>query len=76
MVKVRGDLDSHAVAAVGRVTDTPSVIDLSDATLVDVYALDSFVDYIGATFVAGRPLRDALDALGLRTEPTLAAAFL
>jgi hypothetical protein len=75
VVKVRGDLDSAAIAAVGRATGAPAVIDLRDATLVDVYALDSLVDCIGAIFVADRPLRDALDALGLRTESTLAAAF-
>jgi anti-anti-sigma regulatory factor len=76
VVKVRGDLDSAAVGAVARATGAAAVIDLRDATLVDVYALDSLVDCIDSVFVANRPLRDALDALGLRTESTLAAAFL
>lgn len=76
VVKVRGDLDSAAVAAVARATKTPAVIDLRDATVIDVYALESLVDCRDSIFVADRPLRDALDALGLRTESTLAAAVL
>ena len=52
VVKVRGDLD--AVAAVAQAEGIPTVIDLLDATLVDVYALD---------------------ALRLRTESSLGAAF-
>jgi hypothetical protein len=54
VVKVRGDLDSDAVAAVAQAEGIPTVIDLLDATLVDVYALD---------------------ALRLRTESSLGAAF-
>ena len=76
VVKVRGDLDSAAVAAVARATKTPTVVDLREATVIDVWALDSLVDCSDAIFVADRPLRDALDALGLRTESTLAAAVL
>ena len=76
VVKVRGDLDAAAIAAVGRVTGAAAVIDLRDAMLVDVDALDALVDRLDTVFVADRPLRDALDALGLRTESTLAAAFI
>jgi hypothetical protein len=54
VVKVRGDLDSDAVAGVAQAEGIPTVIDLLDATLVDVYALD---------------------ALRLRTESSLGAAF-
>ena len=75
VVKVRGDLDSDAVAAVAQAAGIPTVIDLLDATLVDVYALDSLATCIDTIFVAERPLRDALDALGLRTESSLGAAF-
>ena len=79
VVKVRGDLDAAAVAAVARVGGAPAVIDLLDARLVDLDALDTLVAGTDAVFVVGRPLRDALELIGLhravRTAPSLAAAL-
>ena len=79
VVKVRGDLDAATVAAVARIEGVPAVIDLLDARLVDLDALDTLVAGADAVFVAGRPLRDALDLIGLhravRTASSLAAAL-
>jgi hypothetical protein len=80
VVKVRGDLDAAAVAAVARATGTPVVIDLLEARLVDVDALDALVAGTDAIIVAARPIQDALEVIALhhpvRTAPTLAAALL
>jgi signal transduction protein with GAF and PtsI domain len=79
VVKVRGDLDAAAVAAVARAAGIPTVIDLLDARLVDLDALDSLVADTDAIFVATRPLHDALELIALhrpvRTASTLAAAL-
>jgi hypothetical protein len=79
VVKVRGDLDAAAVAAVARTVGAPTVIDLLDARLVDLDALDSLVAHTDAIFVAARPIHDALQVIALhqpvRTAPTLAAAL-
>jgi anti-anti-sigma regulatory factor len=79
VVKVRGDLDAAAVAAVARAAGAPTVIDLLDARLVDLDALDSLVAHSDAIFVAARPLHDALEVIALhrpvRTAPTLAEAL-
>jgi hypothetical protein len=79
VVKVRGDLDAAAVAAVARVVGTPAVIDLLDARLVDLDALDELVGGTDAIFVAVRPIQDALAVIALhrhvRTAPTLADAL-
>jgi hypothetical protein len=78
-VKVRGDLDATAVAAVAREARAAAVIDLLDARLVDLDALDALVTGSGAVFVADRPIRDALEGLALhdpvRTASSLAEAL-
>jgi hypothetical protein len=79
VVKVRGDLDAAAVAAVARATAVPVVIDLLDARLVDFEALDALILGTDAIFVADRPLRDALESIALnapvRTASSLAEAL-
>ena len=79
VVKVCGDLDAATVAAVARAAGAPRVVDLLDARLVEFDALAALVAGVDAIFVAERPLRDALDVIGLqravRTVPTLAAAL-
>jgi len=76
VVKVRGDLDSAAVAAVA---PDAAVVDLLDARLLDLDVLDALVERTDAIFVTGPALRDALELIGLhhpvRTAPTLAAAL-
>ena len=78
VVKVRGDLDAAAVAAVAQAAGAPAVIDLLDARLVDLDALDTLVARTDAVFVAARPIHDALQVIALhhpvRTATTLAAA--
>lgn len=79
VVKVRGDLDSATVAAVAQAAGAPAVIDLLDARLVDLDALDTLVAGTDAIFVAARPIHDALQVIALhhpvRTATTLAAAL-
>jgi hypothetical protein len=79
VVKVRGDLDLAAVAAVAQAAGAPAVIDLLDARLVDLDALDTLVARTDAIFVAARPIQDALQLIALhhpvRTATTLAAAL-
>ena len=76
IVKVRGDLDRAAVAAVA---SGAAVIDLLDAQLLDLDVLDALVAGTDAIFVVGPMLRDALEVIALhrpvRTAETLAAAL-
>jgi hypothetical protein len=76
IVKVRGELDSAAVAAVA---PGAAVVDLLDAQLLDLDVLDALVAGTDAIFVVGPSLRHALDVIALhrpvRTAATLAAAL-
>jgi hypothetical protein len=76
IVKVRGDLDTAAVAAVA---PGAAVVDLLDAQLLDLDVLDALVAGTDAIFVVGPALRDALEVIALhrpvRTVATLAAAL-
>jgi len=78
-VTVRGDLDGASAApiaaAVGRCAGSAVVVDLRHARLVDAAALDTLVACVQATFVAERPLRDALERGPATVAPTLRAAF-
>jgi anti-anti-sigma regulatory factor len=78
-VTVRGDLDAASVApiaaAVARCTGGAVVVDLRHARLVDAAALDTLAARVHATFVAERPLRDALERRPVTVAATLRAAF-
>jgi hypothetical protein len=82
VVAARGDLDalgtSEIEAVVGRCRGRV-VVNLTETRLVDLEALDQLVDRVRVTYVAVRPLRDALELIGLRRPieivPTLAAAL-
>jgi anti-anti-sigma regulatory factor len=83
VVAARGGIDAEGtaqiLAAVLLCAREGMVVDLLQAQLVDIDALDELVATAGhATFVAARPLTDALDLFGLRrhvaVSPTLHAA--
>ena len=79
-IVVRGDLDGDAVETIAdevrSCTGAPIVVDLRNALLVDPRALDALIASVQTTFVAERPLRDALVAGGApRVAPDLRAAF-
>ncbi len=83
MVAACGDIDSEGtaqiLAAVLLCAREGMVVDLLRARLVDVDALDELVTTAAhATFVAERPLTDALDLVGQHRRvdlaPTLRAA--
>jgi hypothetical protein len=78
VVTVRGDLDAHAVADLEAATapcDGRVVVNLTDARPVDRRALEQLAVRVRATFVARRPLSDALEVIGLDVAPTLVAAL-
>ena len=82
VVAGRGDLDAAGCAALAAEAgrhDRSVVVDLRGTRLVDLDALDDLVARSEATFVAERPLRDALDLIGLRRHvrvaPSLAAVL-
>ena len=82
VVAARGDLDADGARQVGdavKSCDGPVIVDLLRAHFVDLDVLDALVERVDARFVAERPLRDALDLIGLRrhvdVSPTLAAAL-
>jgi hypothetical protein len=82
VVAVRGELDAAGSAAVAAEVGRHGgavVVDLLRAHLGDLDALDDLVARCEATFVAERPLRDALDVIALRrhvlVQPSLAAAL-
>ena len=79
IVKIRGDIDDAAVELIVR-DGSATVVDLLDARVVDVDALDALVaGSSDVVFIAERPLLDALELIALhrpvRTAPTLAAAL-
>lgn len=85
VIALRGALDDRvverAVEEIAARRDDAIIVDLARAQLVDLDALDALVEAAGtsATFVAERPLLDALHVIALRryvrVEPTLAAAL-
>jgi anti-anti-sigma regulatory factor len=85
VIALRGAIDAHLVDETLKELaerDGDAVIfDLLRAQVVDLDALDALVEASGssATFVAERPLLDALHLIGLRryvhVEPTIAAAL-
>jgi hypothetical protein len=83
VVAARGDIDAEGtaqiLAAVLVCAREGMIVDLLRTQLVDVEALDELVATAAhATFVAERPLTDALDLIGLHRHvvvaPTLQAA--
>jgi hypothetical protein len=85
VVALRGELDLAAAAAAVSEIDchqrSELIVDLLRAHLGDLDALDLLVASAGpkATFVAERPVLDALQVVGLKryvnTAPTLVAAL-
>jgi hypothetical protein len=85
VVALRGPIDAHLIGeTVKELADrneSSVIVDLLRAHVVDLDALDALVEAGGtsATFIAERPLLDALRVIGLRryvhVEPTLAAAI-
>jgi len=85
VITMRGAIDDavvdRAVKELVARREGSVIVDLMHAHLADLDALDSLVEAAGTTttFVADRPLLDALRLIGLRryvrTEPTLAAAL-